>query len=708
MGSNMTLQWRKSACPYCGLGCGLEVGVKAGRIVEIRGQKEHPGNNGDICGLPANYAPIFTAGSRLTRPMLRRNGELVPVSWEEAIHHVADGFKRIIEEHGPDAIAFYGGAINLTEEYYLMNKLMKAAIGTNNMECSTRLCMASTAAGFISTLGADAPPTCYADIEEADLFLVAGQNAAVSVPVLFRRLQAAKKANGTRVVLIDPRRTETAAIADIHLQLRPGTDVALNNGLAHVLLKEGFVNEERVEHYASGLDDLKELVEEYPPGRVAEITGCPQEQIVEAARTIGRAKNMLTFWFQGYNHSSQAVYKNNSLHNLSLLTENFCRPGAGPLSITGEANAMGNRWVGALAHLLPGMRIVTNSQHRQEVADFWGIPAEKIPAVPGRSIIDMIKGLHSGDIRGLWIMTTNPAASLPHTRWVREGLAKAELLVVQDIFHPTETTLLGDAVLAAAQWCEKTGTFISAERRIQLVEQVIEPPGEAKPDYEIIWLTARAMGYEHMFPYRSPEQVFEEWKSITQGRICDMNGVTYSRLRDGEPGLQLPCPTPDHPGTERLFTDYRFPRPDGRAALLARNYTGPAETADGEYPFALITGRLAHHFNTRTRTGHVPQLNRKAPAGFVDIHPDDAARLSITEGCNVRVSSRRGSVCLPARLNDRLLPGTIFIPFHYGDVPSAVYGAGEDQGANLLTNPAYDIHSKQPEYKYTAVKVEKK
>jgi anaerobic selenocysteine-containing dehydrogenase len=676
------------------------IGVDHGKVIEIRGMEDHPTNNGVICSLPLNSPSIFTDKDRLRQPMIRSDGRLGPVTWDEAVAHVGFELKRIIKKYGPGAVAFYGGAINLVEEYYLMNKFMKAAIGSNHMECSTRLCMASSAIGFVSTLGADAPPACYADIEAADLFLIAGNNIAVSAPVLFGRVCLAKKQNPAKVIVVDPRRTETADIADIHLQIRPGTDVALNNTLAHILLKEGFVDEDRVDHYASGLSDLKELLTEYPPARGAEITGCPENQIIEAARTIGKAGAMLTFWFQGYNHSSQAVFKNNTLHNLSLLTGNFCRPGAGPLSITGEANAMGNRWVGALSHLLPGMRFVANPRHRQGVADFWGVPVKKIQPNPGRSILDIIKGLYSGDVRAFWIISTNPAASLPHTRWIKQGLAKAELLIVQDIFHPTETTLLADVILPAAGWCEKTGTFISAERRIELVEAVIDPPGEAKPDYEIIWLVARAMGFEKMFAHTSSEEVFEEWKQITRGRLCDMNGVTYARLR-GKVGLQLPCPSTDHPGTPRLFTDWRFPRPDGRAALLARDYIEPAELTDDAYAFALITGRLAGQFNTRTRTGRAPKLNATAPDGYVAIHPEDAARLGITEGDQVQVTSRRGSVCLSARLTDRLLVGTIFIPWHYGPA----LGVGEGKLANLVTNPVYDPHSKQPEYKFSAVKV---
>ncbi|MCP4347840.1 MAG: molybdopterin-dependent oxidoreductase [Desulfobacterales bacterium] len=698
----MTIEWTKSTCPFCGLGCGLMVGVEQGKVVRVQGMKDHPVNNGDICALPANYPPMLTDKDRLKQPMIRREGKLVPVTWEEAITHVAGGFSQVIEKYGPGAVAFYGGAINLTEEYYLMNKLMKAAIGTNNVECSTRLCMASTAVGFVSTLGADAPPTCYADVDEADLFLLAGTNMAVSTPVMFRRIRSAQKKNNARVIVVDPRRTKTAEIADIHLQIMPGTDVALNNTLAHILLKEGFVNESRVEHYASGLDDLKELIGEYPPSRGSEITGCSEEQIIDAARTIGQSKAMVIFWLQGYNHSTQAVFKNNSLHNLWLLTENFSRPGTGPISIAGEANAIGNRWVGALSHLIPGMRLIANSQHRQEVSDYWDIPIEKIQPKPGRSILDIIKGLHSGEIRALWIATTNPAASLPNTRWVEEGLAKAELLIVQDIYHPTETTRLADVVLAAAQWCEKTGTFISAERRIELVEKVVDAPGDAKPDYEIIWLIARAMGFEKEFPYNSPEEIFEEWKVITRGRICDMNGVTYNRLRRNV-GLQLPCPDLDHPGTPRLFNDLRFPRPDGRAALLSRDYIMPAETPDNEYPLVLITGRLKGQFNTRTRTGRSPELNAGAPDAYVNISPEDATNLGIKKGDIVDITSRRGKVCLPAHITDQQLIGTIFIPWHYG---SSLW-VGEGKLANLLTNPAYDLHSKQPEYKFNAVRIDK-
>lgn len=697
----MTIKWKKSICPYCGVGCGLMVGVDNGRVVEIEGIKGYPVNDGRICHLAESLPSVFDSEDRLTKPMIRRNGELEPAEWDETIAHTASNLKRIIDEHGPDSIAFYGGAINLNEEYYLINKLMKAAIGTNNVECSTRLCMSSTALGLISTIGIDGPPACYADIEEADLFFIAGSNMATSLPILFNRINNARKQNRTKVIVVDPRKTETSTIADIHLQIWPGTDVALNNAIAHVLIKEGYVNEKNVEIYCSGLSDLKQHIEEYSPSYVATITGCSASKIIHAAHTIGKSKAMLAFWFQGYNHSTQAVFKNNTLHNLLLLTGNYCRPGAGPLAINGEANTQGNRWVGTLSHLLPGVRQVSNPQHRRELADFWNIPADKISPIPGRSVIDIIKGLHSGEVRALWISTTNPAVSLPNSKWIEEGLKKAELLIVQDIFHPTETTMLADVVMAGSHWSEKTGTYISSERRVEIVEKMVEPPGDAKADYEIICLVARAMGYDKEFSYNNPEEVFDEFRKITHGRICDMGGVTYERLRNELAGPQLPCPDAEHPGTPRLFQNMQFQRPDGRAALLCRKYIEPAEVTDSKYPFVLITGRIASQFNTRTRTGRITCLNDVESKNFIEVHADDALRINIEDGNELEIISRRGSVSGIARITDNVLPRTIYMNMHYGKL----LGMGSGKMANLVSNAAYDVYSKQPEFKFTAVTI---
>ena len=690
----------KATCLYCGLGCAINIEASDNRITAIRGVKGYPTNDGRLCGLAVNLPPVFNSPNRLKRPMIRKGNKLTECEWGEALDTVASGFQRIIRKHGPDAVAFYGGATNLTEEYYVMNKLMKGGIGTNNMECSTRICMASSAAGFISVLGADAPPACYDDIDISDCFLICGNNMAVSCPVLFSRLLRAKKKRNAKMIVVDPRRTPTAVAADLHLAIRPGTDVALNNAMAHVLFKEGYVDEKKVAAFASGLRELKEHLAHYAPEAVAPIVGSPAKDIRAAARMYGEAGAALTFWFQGYNHSTSALWKNNSLHNLAILTGNIGRPGGGPLSITGESNALGNRYVGALCHLLPGMRQVVNPEHREEIAAIWGIPFDRLRPLPGKSIMEMIQAILDGTIKALWVMNTNPAVSIPHTARAEKALSKLELLAVQDIMHPTETNLFAHVLMPAAQWYEKEGTVITSERRVEYIPKVIDPPGEARPDWKIMQAIAERLGHGDLIPYETEEEIFREWRLCSGGKLCDMTGINYERLR-GKIGVQLPCPSENHPGTPRLFTDLRFPRPDGRAALLSRKQRDPAEMPDDVYPFILLTGRIREHFNTRTRTAQAPELNEKAEGVFAEIHPQDAEALDLTSGDRLAVISRRGRLTARARITDAVRAKTIFVPWHYGRL------AGPESAANRVTNPVVDPNTQQPEYKFCAVKLEK-
>lgn len=691
----------KATCLYCGFGCAIEIETTGNRIKTIRGVKGYPANNGKLCQLAVNLPPVFNSPNRLKKPMIRHGNELKECDWDEALDMAANGLKRIISKHGPDAVAFYGGATNLTEEYYVMNKLMKGGIGTNNMECSTRICMASSAAGFITVFGADAPPTCYEDIDIADCFLICGNNMAVSCPVLFGRVLKAKKRRNAKMIVVDPRRTPTVEAADLHLAIRPGTDVALNNAIAHLLLKEGYVDEKRVEAFASGLQKLKEHLEYYSPEDVASIVHCKPDEIKVAARMYGEAGAALTFWFQGYNHSTSALWKNNSLHNLAILTGNIGRRGGGPLSITGESNALGNRYVGALCHLLPGMRQVVNPEHRREIAELWQIPFDRLQPLPGKSIMEIIQAIHDGSIKALWVMNTNPAASIPHTARVEDAFRKLDLLAVQDILHPTETGLFAHVLMPAAQWYEKEGTVITSERRVEYIPRVIDPPGEAWPDWKIMQAIAERLGHGCLIPYRTEEEIFQEWRLCTSGKLCDMGGIDYDRLR-GKVGVQLPCPSEDHPGTPRLFTDLRFPRPDGRAALLSRKQQDAAEMPDKAYPFILLTGRIREHFNTRTRTAQAPKLDEKAAGVFVEIHPQDAKDLDVANGDLLAVISRRGRLAAKARITDTVGMKTIFVPWHYGR------SAGPEGAANLVTNPVVDPNTKQPEYKFCAVRLEKK
>ncbi|MCP4717220.1 MAG: molybdopterin-dependent oxidoreductase [Deltaproteobacteria bacterium] len=689
----------KTTCLYCGFGCAVDIECSENKITSANPLKDAPPNYGKLCRLGSTLPKVFNSPDRLTEPNLRQGNEMKPCSWKTALDAASDRLSGIIEQHGPNSVAFYGGATNLTEEYYVMNKLMKGAIGTNNMECSTRICMSSTAAGFLSVFGADAPPTCYEDIDHADCFLICGNNMAVSCPVLFGQIIESRDKRGAKIIVVDPRKTATAAEADLHLQIAPGTDVALNNAMAHVLFKEGYVNEEVVDAYASGLQSLKEHIDAYDPEKVAPIVGCAAEKIRTAAMMYGDAKTALTLWFQGYNHSTSALSKNNTLHNLAIITGNIGQLGGGPLSITGESNAMGNRYVGALCHLLPGMRQVINPAHRKEITDLWQIPPDRLQPLPGSSIIEMIHDIHAGRIKALWLMNTNPAASLPHTAWAEEAFKKLDLMIVQDIF-PTETTGFADILLPAAQWYEKQGTIITSERRVEYIPKLIDPPGEAWPDCKIMQEIASRMGYEDLLSFQNEEEIFEEWKTCTRGKLCDMNGINYDRLR-GKSGIQLPCPSKDHPGTARLFTDLRFEKADHRAALLSRDQQDAAEMPDELYPFIFLTGRTGRHFNTGTRTIHIPEAGQKDEWPFIEIHPRAAQNIGIADKDPVAVLSRRGRCVAKARITDTIREEAVFMPWHYGKLLS------RNGGANLVTNPAIDPGTKQPEYKLCAVKIEK-
>lgn len=689
-----------SLCPYCGNGCGMYLEVKDGKVVNIRGMEESKASKGKLCILGLTAHEMLTTENRLKYPLIKKNGKLERAGWDEAVELIGRRFKEIIEKNGPDAMGVYHTASFYNEEYYLLNKLVKGGFGTNNLDGSARLCYASTVAAFVKVFGGDVPFMCYEDIDLADCFIISGYNMSSSNPVAFDRIIQRKNEANTALIVIDPRATMLAQKADIHLQIKPGTDIALNNALAYVLFKEGFVNEEKVSKYASGLQELKTHVRKYTPEYAEGITGVSREKIVKAAVTYGRAKNAVTLWMLGLNQSTVGVWKIASLWNLSLITGNIGRPGAGPLSITGQGTAMSLREIGGLPHLLPAHRAVANERHRKEIAGIWRISPDKISPRPGKTAIDMFDAVGKGEIKGLWILQANPAATAPDTNKFINDIKKAEFIVIQDAFHPTETTLLADVILPAAQWAEKDGTASNAERGVNIAKKAVEPPGEAKPDTEIIMMIGKKMGYENLFPYETNEDIFEEWKICTKGQDCDMTGITYRRMAK-EFGVQWPCLTPEDPGVKRRFLDLKFPTQDGRAILNICEYKAPAETTDAEYPFVLITGLAREHFHSRTRTANIPRLARAVSHSFVDISPSDANKYRIRNGDVVKVSSRRGAIKVKARVSEDIQNGAVFVPYHFG------YLAGDDKSANLLTHQAYDPISKQPEYKACAVKIEK-
>ena len=696
-------EWGRTQCPYCGVGCGLLVQVQEGEVMRVKGDPDHPANFGEVCAKAVMLPRALNTPDRLLYPQVRsrRDRPLTRVAWTMALKTLAQSFRRIIAEYGPDAIAFYGSGQLLTEDYYVANKLAKGFLGTNNFDSNSRLCMASAAVGYHTSLGSDGPPVGYADIELADCFFIIGSNMAECHPIVFRRIKRRKEQapDTVKIISIDPRRTEVADIADLHLPIRPGTDIALLNAMLAVMVEEQLIDPAFIRLHTQGWDALQARLERYTPEAVQEVCGLHASRIREAARLFGQAHAVISLWSMGLNQSTVGVGKNNALINLHLATGQIGTPGAGPFSLTGQPNAMGGREVGGLSHLLPGYRSVLEPQHRAEVADYWGIPPEQLSAKPGYSAVELFQALAAGKVKAVWIMCTNPAVSMPDLDLVEKALRQAELVVVQDAYHPTDTTRFADVLLPAAQWPEKEGVMTNSERTLTYLPCLTEPPGEALPDWRIMTMFARELGWHKDFSFQCAEAVFEEFKQLTKGRPMDITGVTYARLKGGP--VQWPCPAFDHPGTPRLYTDRHFPTPDGRARFIPVEHAEPVERPSREFPLVLTTGRVKNQWHTMTRTGKVENLLRSCREPFVELHPQDARRYGVQDGDFVELTSRRGKVVAQARVTATIASGTCFVPFHWGR------SMGFYKCANNLTLNAYDPVSKEPELKAAAVRVRK-
>jgi ferredoxin-nitrate reductase len=693
--------WGRTLCPYCGVGCGLLVQVEGGVVSRVKGDPDHPANFGDVCAKAVHLPSTLTRG-RLLFPEVRtrRDAERERVPWELALRSAADRLGEIVAAHGPDAVAFYASGQLLTEEYYVAGKLAKGFIGTNNFDTNSRLCMASAAAGYARSLGADGPPPSYSDLDLADCFLLIGTNTADCHPIVWKRLVRRKLAapDDVTVIVADPRWTQTADVADLHLPLRPGSDIALLNGMLHVLWRDGLLDGLFIGARTTGWDELRPVIERYPPERAAALTGLSPEIIVTAALRFGAARSALTLWSMGVNQSHVGTDKNAAILNLHLATGQIGRPGAGPFSLTGQPNAMGGRETGGLSHLLPGYRRVASEVDRAAVENHWGVPAGRIGARPGRPALEIFEALAEGAVKAVWILATNPAASMPESGLIAKALDRAELVIVQDAYHPTETTRFADILLPAAQWPEKDGVMTNSERRVTYLPKLVDPPGEALPDAVILSRFAREMGWKTAFPYASAAEIFDEFAALTSGTRCDMAGLSHARLAAEGP-LQWPCPASDHPGTERLYTDGRFAHDDGRARLVPVEHAEPVETPDAAYPLTLTTGRVRDHWHTLTRTAKSPALRARTPEPHLEIGPRDAARFGLSDGDFVEIVSRRGVAVAQCRVTPTIREGTCFLPFHWG------HEFGPDKSANNLTLSARDPLSHQPELKAAAVRV---
>jgi assimilatory nitrate reductase catalytic subunit len=710
------LRESKTACCYCGVGCGVIVQTDGEKIIGVRGDPDHPANFGRLCTkgstLHLTARPALQSQARALFPEMRLNRESSRErsSWDATLDFMAQKFADTIRRHGPDSVAFYISGQLLTEDYYVFNKLSKGLVGTNNIDSNSRLCMSSAVAGYKQTLGADAPPACYEDIDHAGLIFLVGSNTAYAHPVVYRRIEDARKKNpNLKVIVADPRRTDTAREADLFLQILPGTDVALFNGMLHICLWEDLVDLAYIDAHTEGFGDLKRTVRDYTPKFVAQTCGISEEDLIKAARWFGASAAALSLYCQGLNQSSSGTAKNAALINLHLATHQIGKPGAGPFSLTGQPNAMGGREVGGMANLLSAHRDMANPDHRAEIARLWGV--DEVPSRPGKTAVEMFEAIRAGEIKIVWIACTNPAQSLPDQKLVREALKKAELVIVQEAFKTTATVAYADVLLPATTWSEKEGTVTNSERRITRFKPVLPKPAETRHDWKIVTAFARRleglMGKgESIFPYQTVEEIWNEHRESTRGRDLDITGLSYEIL-EGQGPQQWPYPEGAVTGRARLYEDGIFPTASGRASFVNIQYQPVAEPVDARFPFRLNTGRLRDQWHGMSRTGMVAQLFSHASEPAVMLAQADMARRLIANGDLVHVTSRRGSQIVPAIASDEVRAGQAFIGMHWGE--EYLSGRGPDGGGtfgvNAVTMPALDPASKQPELKHAAIKI---
>ncbi|SHI84507.1 nitrate reductase [Algibacter luteus] len=693
----------KTTCSYCGVGCGIIVKKDANNKVFVEGDKDHPVNKGMLCSKGMNLHYVANdVSDRILYPEMRwsRSHPRERVSWDDALDRAASVFKSIIKKHGPDSVGFYVSGQSLTEEYYIANKLTKGFIGTNNIDTNSRLCMSSAVVGYKKTFGEDSVPISYADIELADTFLITGANPAWCHPILFRRLEKHKEENpNVKIIVVDPRKTDTANFADIHLQLLPGTDVVLYNAIARCLYKRGLIDEDFIKNHTDGFQEYKDLIFKTSLKQASKICGVSEKDIQKAADTIGVSKGFISMWAMGLNQSVVGTDKNVSLLNLSLITGQVGKPGCGPFSLTGQPNAMGGREVGGMANLLAVHKDLMNEEHRREVAQFWGV--DKINPKPGLTATEMFDALESGKLKAVWIACTNPLVSLPNLNRIEKAMENAKFVVVQDISHKSDTVAFADLVLPAAGWLEKEGTMTNSERRISYLPKEIDAPGEARPDVEIFCDFAKRMGFRG-FNFNSSSEIYDEYAAMTKGTNIDVSYLNYDRLKN-EGTFQWPVPEHRHEGTPRLFQNKKFYTASGNAKFnLPSSIENNSVLPNEDFPLILTTGRVRDQWHTMTKTGKVSRLKTHYPTPVLEIHPVDAYLYKIKNGDITEITSENGVVRVRASVTENIKKGVVFLPMHWGKQLQSNLNR-----ANNLTNTHVDPVSKEPDFKFTRVSVSK-
>jgi assimilatory nitrate reductase catalytic subunit len=693
----------QTTCPYCGVGCGVLATATGPEAAKVQGDPRHPANLGRLCSKGSALGETLSLSSRLLQP---RIGDR-ETSWDEALDTVAHRFQAIIDQHGPEAVALYVSGQLLTEDYYVANKLMKGYLGTANIDTNSRLCMSSTVAGQKRAFGGDVVPGCYEDLELADLIVLVGANSAWCHPVLYQRIQQAKRDNPMlNIVVIDPRRTATAELADLHLPIQPGSDVLLFNGLLEYLRQHDRLDHRFLQRHATGYTGALQMARETAPSLAAVASGCgiPEADLATFYNWFAATDKTVTAWSQGVNQSSAGTDKVNAIINVHLATGRIGKPGMGPLSLTGQPNAMGGREVGGLANQLAAHLDLDNPEHRALVQSFWHSP--RMAERPGLKAVDLFRAIGSGQVKAVWIMATNPAVSLPELNAVRAALSGCEFVVVSDCEADTDLAAYAHVSLPALAWGEKDGTVTNSERRISRQRPFLPAPGAAKPDWWIITQVARRLGFADGFPYQAPWEIFVEHARLSgfrnQGErlfdisaLADLDAAGYDRL---EP-RQWPINAAHPEGTARLFAEGGFPSPDRRARLVALTPQAPALAPDADYPLILNTGRIRDQWHTMTRTGKSPRLTQHRPEPYAELHPDDAARYAIADGTLVTLTSRHGTALARAQITTAQRPGSVFMPMHW-----TARHAGQGL-VNALVNSVTDPYSGEPESKHTPVHI---
>ncbi len=688
-------KWVYSTCGYCGVGCGLYIGVKDGKAVYTKGNPKHNVNMGTLCPKGLSEHQLINSPERILTPLIKKNGELQSASWDEAYSKVADEFKKIAKTHGEKAVGVISTGQLLTEEFYTLGKFVQLGLKTNNFDGNTTLCMASAVVGYKQSLGSDGPVGSYEDFQKADTIFLIGANIADNHPILTLHLNKNKKPN-RKIIVIDPRASKTSQMADIYVPIKARTDLALFNGLAYIIIEQGWENEAYIKTNTNGYKELKKHLQNYPPQEVANITGIDVKMLYELARQFVAQDAVVSAWTMGVNQSFMGTDTVSSIINLHLLTGHIGREGAGPFSITGQCNAMGTRESGFTSSL-PAYRNFGDQKALKEYADIINVPENIVPTERGYKYAEIIDAIDRGEIKALWIVATNPLVSFVNQDKLRKTLAKLDLLVVQDAFLG-DTAELADVVFAAATWGEKEGTYTNSERRVNRANKAVEPIGDTKSDFDIVLEFAKRFDgvNELLFPsWSKPIDAFNEFKKLSKGQLCDYSGITYELLEE-HGGIQWPCNEANPLGTKRLYTpEIPFRTKDKKAKLLSLDWFPMAEPTCREFPALLNTGRTVEQWHTRTKTRSIKILDNLAPESWIDINPEDAQKLKVKSGDRMDISSARGRVKdVMVRVTQSVRPGNIFVPFHYNT-----------QLVNALTNESFCPKSGEPNFKQTAIQL---